>query len=517
MKRIRIILATVTFTILTIYFLDFASLLPQGFHGLTHIQLVPAILSGSIGIVIALLVLTLLLGRIYCSVVCPLGIMQDVIDWFARKLNRKKKYTFTKEKPILRYSILGATIVSYLLGFTAILTLLDPYSAYGRIATNILRPLYLLINNIASSILTAMGNYTLYTMDVYVMGWLVLTVSIITLLVVGIMSYRHGRSYCNTICPVGTLLGVLSRYSIFGIRIEDSKCNHCMLCQTKCKASCIDSKNQKIDYSRCVTCFDCIETCKHGALKYSIKKKGEVTVKATKTEVSASSAVESKGGVTRGQFLATLSLIALAKPKALAQEALASVTGKKAFKKQYAISPPGSGSHERFNRKCTACQLCVTKCPSEVLQPSSTEYGYAGIMQPRMSFEHGFCNFDCTTCSDICPNGALQSITKEQKHTLQVGKVNFILDNCIVNTDNTSCGACSEHCPTQAVEMVEYRDGLTIPQIDQEICVGCGGCEYVCPALPYKAIYIEGNPTHMQAKPFVRSKKEDIKIDDFGF
>ena len=122
-----------------------------------------------------------------------------------------------------------------------------------------------------------------------------------------------------------------------------------------------------------------------------------------------------------------------------------------------------------------------------------------------------------TVCSDVCPNGAIPPLTVEQKHLTQMGYVVFIEENCIVLTDGTSCGACSEHCPTQAIAMVPYKDGLTLPHVNTEICVGCGGCEYVCPARPFRAVYIEGNPVQKEAKPFKESEEHKVEIDDFGF
>ena len=109
------------------------------------------------------------------------------------------------------------------------------------------------------------------------------------------------------------------------------------------------------------------------------------------------------------------------------------------------------------------------------------------------------------------------SLAVEEKHRTQMGRVVFVEDICIVHTEGTNCGACSEHCPTQAVKMVPYKDGLTIPLIDPDICVGCGGCEFICPVRPYRAIYVEGNAIHQEAKAFIDEKQEDIKIDDFGF
>jgi ferredoxin len=136
-----------------------------------------------------------------------------------------------------------------------------------------------------------------------------------------------------------------------------------------------------------------------------------------------------------------------------------------------------------------------------------------GLMQPYMDYHSGFCNFDCTLCSEICPAGAILPVDPEVKKLEQIGIAKFIEGNCVVYTDNTDCGACSEHCPTKAVDMVPYKDGLTIPKVDETICIGCGACEYACPTRPYRAIYVEGNLVHKQAEKPVH---EEIKIEDKG-
>jgi len=138
-------------------------------------------------------------------------------------------------------------------------------------------------------------------------------------------------------------------------------------------------------------------------------------------------------------------------------------------------------------------------------------------MMPVMNFDHGFCNFDCTLCTDVCPTDALKPLTVQAKHKTQMGRVVFIMHNCVVFTDETSCGACSEHCPTQAVKMVPYKGMLTIPSVNPDICVGCGGCEYVCPAVPFKAIHVEGNPVQLEAHAFEDEVKKEVQLDGFGF
>lgn len=518
LRAFRISTAVLFFSLVTFYFLDFAEILPHSFHRLAHFQFVPALISLSLGILAVLLILTFVLGRVYCSVICPLGVFQDIVSWIARHtIHRKKKYTFSKAKTILRYSVLGGTILAFFCGLTSVLGLLDPYSAFGRIVVNVFRPVYLMGNNLLETIFMRFGNYTFYKMDTEILSIPSFIIALLTLVVIVVLAGKYGRTWCNTICPAGTVLGFLSKYSLFKIRIDSGKCNRCRKCAAKCKASCIDSKAQKVDHSRCVACFDCLGSCKQKALTYSIPSLRNTFKKQDSQGLNEESLPSRRDFLSVTAVAATASLT----PRLFAQEnldkAIASAHGVKAYKRAYPITPPGSVSQEHFSKKCTSCHLCVSKCPARVLKPALMEYGLGGFMQPTVNFEKGFCNFDCTICTNICPNGALLPLTKEEKHLNQIGYVVLINENCIVYRDGTSCGACSEHCPTQAIAMVPYEDGLTVPKINTEICVGCGGCEYVCPALPFRAVYIEGNPVHKKAKPFVDQESQDIEIDGFGF
>lgn len=546
LRMLRVAVSVVIFSLITFYFLDFAEL--TGYHSwLERIQLVPALLSGSVVIVVSLLALTLLFGRVYCSSICPMGIFQDIVDWIAKKMNRKKKYGYRPEYKWVRWGVLGAAVIAWLAGFTFLAGLVEPYSAYGRMAANVFSPIYMALNNLLAWIFTSFGNYTFYYVEVSIRALAAFAVALLTLAVVAHFAFHWGRTYCNTVCPVGTFLGLLSRFSLFKLHIDTDKCNNCGLCSLKCKGYCIDAKNHKIDYSRCVTCYDCIDNCRHQAISYTLPKKGkpgsavaDKNKNAGEENITAGQVTgrEETGGApmqqsavpsvhapataprddSRRRFILTSVATAAAIPMLLAEDQSSFfIQNAKAYKRKTPLSPPGSVSHAHFLQHCTSCHLCVTKCPSHVLKPALLEYGLGGIIQPMMDFEKGFCNFDCTVCCDVCPNGAIKPLTVEQKHKTQMGRVVFIEENCIVARKNTSCGACSEHCPTQAVAMVPYKDGLTIPKVDPEICVGCGGCEYVCPTLPYKAIYIEGNAVQQEAKSFVEEKKEEVVIDDFGF
>ena len=502
LKKIRVILSLLLFSLITLYFLDFRGFLPESFSFLAKIQFIPALLAVNILILASLLLLTLLFGRVYCSSICPMGVYQDVVAWLSKKFVRKKKYTYSKAKNILRWSILAATVVAFIFGFAFLVGLLDPYGAYGRMVTHLLRPAYLAGNNLLEAIFTTFNNYAFYKVSIYSLSLFSSVTALITLGVIGYLAWRNGRTYCNTICPVGTTLGFLSKYSLFKVRFVDDKCNMCGLCTMKCKASCIDSKNKQIDYSRCITCFNCIEVCNRDAMKYQFVKNPVTMAKPVND--------------SRRRFLSASLVTGLAAGNLIAQEVTNGLLQKKELKRQVPIAPPGAVSFDHLREKCISCHLCVSKCPSHVIKPAFLEYGLGGIMQPKLYFDRGFCNYDCTICGDVCPTGAIHPLTKEEKNHTQMGQVQFIIENCIVYYDETSCGACSEHCPTQAVHMVPYKGALTIPETDTSICVGCGGCEYVCPAIPFKAIYVEGLTT----QNIIEIKKEEVKnvvIDDFGF
>jgi polyferredoxin len=500
LKKIRVVLAIVVIAILTFGFIDFAGVIENPW--LQKIQFAPALFSLSITTLIILVVGTLLFGRVYCSVICPLGIFQDLFNWIAKKTNKKKKFGYKPERTWLRWGVLAALIVAWIFGFTFLVSLVEPYSAYGRMATQLFKPLYILGNNLLAVISEKTGSYTFFFVELTIRSVTSFTVAVLTLGIIGFISFKFGRTWCNTICPVGTVLGGLSRFSVFKVQIDTDKCNHCSLCSRKCKAYCIDSANQTIDHSRCVTCFDCIDNCKQKAIKYVPSWK-----KSSKESVAPVAVDESKR-----QFLKSALAVATMVPATLTTKAAEHACGCKIREELTPLSPPGSISHKNLLQHCTACHLCISKCPSNVLKPAGLEYGIGGIMQPVMKFDKGYCNYDCTVCSEICPNGAIKPLTVEQKHKTQPGKVAFSQCKCVVEVNGTSCGACAEHCPTQAVRMVPYKNGITIPEIHPELCVGCGGCELICPV---KAIFINGNEVHLEAKEPENTKRE--AVEDFGF
>ncbi len=489
LRKIRTALAAVFFTLITLLFLDFTGTLHAWLGWMARIQFLPAVLAANLVVVALLVILTLVFGRIYCSVICPLGVMQDIISHIHGRV-RPGRFSYSREKRWLRYSVLAVFVIALLAGCGALVALLAPYSAYGRIAGSILQPIYLAANNILAGIAERMGSYAFYSVDIWMKSLPTLIVAAVTLAAVGILAWRGGRTYCNTICPVGSVLGILSRFSLLKIRIDDEKCVSCGLCSRNCKASAIDLKSHKIDYSRCVACGDCLEKCRKNALSYCGPGHGKKEDRQENTTDTA-----------RRSFLLGTSIAAttalMAQEKKKVDGGLAAIEDKVAPQRATPVTPPGALSASHFAKHCTACQLCVSACPNGVLRPSTS---LDSFMQPVMSYERGYCRPECNRCAEVCPSGAIKPISLEEKSSTQIGHAVWIRKNCIPVADGVSCGNCARHCPAGAIMMVPMDrndpDSLKIPAVNTSMCIGCGACENLCPARPLSAIYVEGHEAH---------------------
>ena len=464
LRKIRITLAAIVFILCAALFLDGSGTVSSWFGWLAKLQFLPALLALNLAVVIVLIVLTLIFGRAYCSVICPLGIMQDGISHISSmRKGKKARFRWSPEVKWLRYSVLALFIIALVTGLTSVSALLAPYSAFGRIATSLVRP----------ALPTAI-------------------IAGVTLLVVGILAWIGGRTYCNTLCPVGTVLSFFSRFSLLRPVIDADKCRDCHACEHKCKASCINIDNHKIDYSRCVDCFNCLDSCKFGALKYRTAW--------NRKACGASGTAQDNAG--RRAFISS-SVIAATAIALKAQEkkvdgGYAAVTAKKAPERTNPIVPFGAVSLRHFHQHCTGCQLCVSQCPNDVLSPSTS---LERLMQPEMSYENGWCRPECTKCSEVCPAGAILEITPEEKTAIHVGTASVDLDLCVVNRDNVNCGNCARHCPAGAIKMVrknpDDENSLRIPTVLEDRCIGCGACEFLCPSRPYSAIHVNGRIDHV--------------------
>ena len=497
LRRLRVTLAAVFFTLITLLFLDFTGTLHTWLGWLAKIQFLPALLALNVGVVVALVLLTLLFGRIYCSVVCPLGVMQDVVSWISgRRKKHKFRFSHSPEKRILRYGVLALFIVAFIAGIGSLVALLAPYSSYGRIAQNIFQPVYIFGNNLMAWVAERVDSYAFYSREVWLRSLPTFIIAAITLVGIGVLAWRNGRTYCNTICPVGTILSLMARFSWFKVKVDGTKCNKCGLCSRSCKSACIDFKNSKIDYSRCVVCGDCIDKCRKKALSYTHRspKKMEKTDKANM--VSEEVINSARRSFLLGTAIATTSAV-IAQEKKKVDGGLAEIEDKQAPKRNTPLTPPGSLSAQNMARHCTACQLCVAECPNDVLRPSTD---IMKLMQPTMSYERGYCRPECNRCSEVCPAGAIKPIKHEDKSSIQIGHAVWIKKNCVPITDGKECGNCARHCPAGAITMINsnQKDGTSpkIPAVNTSRCIGCGACENLCPARPFSAIYVEGHEVH---------------------
>lgn len=490
LRKIRITLGSVMFIGLSLLFLDFTGTLHQWLSWMAKVQALEAVLALNVAVIAGLAVLTFLFGRIYCSIICPLGVMQDVFGWLGKK-SKKNRYTFSKEYKWLRYGLLAIFIAGCLASVGTIIELLAPYSAFGRICTMLLQPLWMLGNNALASIAEHYESYAFYGVDVWMKSLPVFFIALLTLIIIAILAWRNGRTYCNTICPVGTVLSFISRFSLLKIHFDEDKCKNCSLCTKNCKAACIDFKNHKVDYSRCIVCGDCIKSCKFGALSYSRKTSG-----TSKTGTTSDASVDAN---KRSFLIATalVSTAALAQEKKHVDGGLADIIEKKAPERKTPIVPPGARSLKHMTQHCTGCQLCVSKCPNDVLRPSMD---ITNLMQPVMSFEKGYCRPECTRCSEVCPAGAIKLIDKEEKSGIQIGHAVVYPDFCLSALGENECGNCARHCPVGAIEMVpsDPEDDLSpsVPAVNENACIGCGACEHLCPVRPLSAIHVEGHEVH---------------------
>ena len=493
LKKLRVALAVFFWLGITLLLLDFTGTLHAYLGWMAKIQFLPAVLALNVGVIVGLVLLTLVFGRVYCSVICPLGVFQDGISWLGLH-KEKKPYSYKKEHPWLRYGMLVLFVVALVAGIHAVFVLLAPYSAYGRMVQTLLQPVYIWGNNLLAALAERAGSYAFYEKAVWTRSLPAVIVAVVTFVVIFLLSFKGGRTWCNNFCPVGTTLGFFSRFAMFRPVIDESQCVRCHSCEHKCKGQCIEITKERvhIDYSRCVDCFNCIDSCPKGGLKYRF---------AWGKKDSSPSAQNDKG--RRAFMTGTAVAVGAAALKGVEARAqavtkvdggFADVLPKQAPEREVPVTPPGSKSVKHFYQHCTACQLCVAECPNNVLRPSGK---LKHLMQPEMSYEKGFCRPECTRCSELCPAGAIEKISREEKTRYHIGTARVNPDLCLMSTGKASCGKCVQACPSGAVKLVKTADGQRIPAVAEEVCTGCGACEYLCPVRPISAITVNGKHQHI--------------------
>jgi ferredoxin len=536
LKGLRVVVALAVGAGLTAALVDFRGLIPtQLGRWLASIQLVPssvALATGAALSVACLIIVgvTVVVGRVYCSAICPLGILQDVIARVTAWSRRGKTRSLPYARPWtwLRQLFLWGAVAGVAAGWAGFtLALLDPYSNFGRIASGLFRPVVTLANNLVVGPANALGIRSLYRVEPPWAGAGALhQPALLLLLIVVLVTYR-GRLYCNTLCPVGTLLGMLSRRAAARLAIHQTACNKCGDCLHVCKAQCIDLRTKLIDFSRCVACYNCIGVCPEGGIGYRFTWQRQPSVRPA-TVASGPMAVSTHDPGRRAFLTGAAVAVAGslgAGPLRLAQDQTRPANrthepeeDQREPEPSRAICPPGAHSVDRFLDRCTACHLCISACPTHVLQPAFLEYGIAGMMMPRLDFTQSSCTYTCRACGEVCPDGAISLLDLADKQLTRIGEAHLDEDKCIVKAKGTDCAACSEQCPTQAVTTVPFGNNLRLPRLNRDLCTGCGGCEHACPVLPQKAIVVTGHRRHSRANKAIEKKATaPVSTGDFPF
>jgi len=489
LRKLRITTACAVFVLFLLAFLGDEQLCAYLSRILLRFQFTPSLMQfiqspahmAGLGFLL-LMATSLVFGRFYCSFLCPLGILQDMVLRICRR--SRKSPDVQKPYPLVRYGLLALTLGSAMLGSLALVNLLDPYSLFGRIAAHPFKAIVLMGNNLAVELLEHFDIYALRTRQLHHVPLSILTLTLGSLCIVLAFTFISGRAYCNTICPVGALLGLMGRMSLFRFDIDAEKCRSCRSCRAVCKAGCIDSNRHIIDLSRCVTCFNCLDSCRKGALTYRPRLP---VIQSNRWVPSKRSFLISMAAVG-GSLLATVSPL---RPSAL----------EAGRRPRRPVMPPGARRSAHFLQHCIGCHLCVSVCPTNVLTPAYLEYGLAGILQPRLDYLLGHCDFDCNACGQVCPTGAIVPLLLPQKQRTRIGTIHLNKEKCIVHVKKKHCGACGEACPTHAIFPVE-KGQVLFPEIETDFCIGCGACENACPTRT-KAITVTSEQVHSIARKYV--------------
>lgn len=479
-RSLRIVLASVSFILLTgaVWFLPGVESLFGWQFGSGVLKLFADWTVGAAAAVLSILLLTLLLGRAYCSVLCPLGILQDLMSVFRRP------YRVQKDPRILKYSLFFLLTGMAAAGFLVPLALLLPSSNFVMIINQVFRES---AAHISIWLKTSIGPVSMKpALGAMLFSW-ALFVGLLVLV------RWKGRIYCNSLCPVGTLLGFVSRFSLFRITLGE-KCVSCGACEKVCKASCIDLAAKTVRTEDCVMCMNCVGKCPVGVI--SLQRKPLAVAAAP--VASRREFLLAGGTLLGGVVLGKAAVIGLKNPSK-------------------AVMPPGAGSYDRFASHCVGCGLCIGSCRGKVLFHSVTEYGMRGFMQPHLDFNKGYCQFDCRHCMEVCPTGALRLLSQEEKRRWRIGLASYVKERCVAYRQDIDCGACAEHCPVGALDMIPYKNTL-IPKVNEAICIGCGACQNICPVRPVQAILVNGISPQISVTKKTSEKPVSLQSEkDFPF
>lgn len=441
---------------------------------------------------------TLVLGRFFCSWICPLG---TTLDIFHRFLPGKKRNPDGPSRPgrrMIKYYALFILVILGILGIQAG-GWLDPICIATRGVGMVLLPfLHMICKGILDGLLEvdalAPLSDTLYAWlesvriiepvkPIYSLQWLFLAMAAAILL----LQWIERRFWCRSLCPLGALLGLFSSFRLLRPVIGEN-CTQCGACERKCPTGAIQSK--RIHPGECILCFNCIDLCPFGTVSFS---PGRERSPVPLGEVLAARRTFLKSAAAAGLLLYPLSAFGRAVRS----------------RKEFLIRPPGSLPEEEFLDHCIRCGECMKVCPTRGLQPALLESGWEAMFTPclipRISpgpgKNMGYCEYSCNACGKVCPTRAIAGLSLEKKQKFKMGTAYFDRSKCIPWVQNVNCIVCEEHCPTpqKSIRTLEYtippgepRAGEVVkrPYVVPELCIGCGICETKCPVQGEAAIRV---------------------------
>ncbi len=450
---------------------------------------------------LAVVAMTLLLGRVFCGWFCPLGTIHAVAGWFFDRWgNRGKRRDHWSPWQRGKYYVLAGLLVMAAFGCHW-LCIFDPLVLLYRTTTVALLPatqwaveegstkIYQVdpgVGSLRLAKVTEPGYRFLHDNNLLGVprqafwgGTLILLIFIALLLLNG---YRR-RFWCRYLCPLGALLGFFSWRPLLRRALDQEHCNQCDLCTMSCHGAAAASPGDGWKAAECFGCLNCTDSCRRGSLHFRWnwpwrRAAGERSVDLSKRAMFASAV----GGV-----------VALAMMRFTPQ-------GRGTRFNPLLIRPPGAREEREFLQRCTSCGMCMKICPTGGLQPTLAEAGLEGLWTPRLVPRLGYCDYDCTLCGQVCPTDAIAPLTVEAKHDVRIGLAAFDTTRCIPYAYGRDCTVCEEHCPipTKAIYCLETeildRDGnkkiVKQPHVDPNLCNGCGICEYVCPFKDEPAIRV---------------------------
>jgi len=433
----------------------------------------------------AVLVLTLLLGRVFCGFICPFGTIHHAVSWFKPALGGDRMVQVNKKTASqqFKYFLLFVLLVSALLGLN-LTGLMDPIALLFRsvalavipgLGAGILSLFKAMANSDVQIVrLLSYGGELLvspifgYTYQSYQTAWVI---GFIFLVIVFLNRIRP-RFWCRTLCPLGALLGIFARFSILRLEKDPEKCTDCNLCIRHCQGAASPKPGQEWETAECHVCLNCFNICPEDALAFRFRW----TFKPNKHPDIGRRAL--LGGLLAGISIPFLGRV---------DGRLDKVSDPRL------IRPPGSLPEKEFLELCQRCGLCMKVCPTNVINPTLGEAGMAGFWTPHLIMIQGYCEYTCTLCGSVCPTGAIQEFTIKEKikQPIKIGSVYIERGRCLPWSGNAPCIVCQEHCPTspKAIylkkEVVAASDGkklsVQLPFVDLKKCIGCGICENKCP------------------------------------